>query len=239
MNNTIVGSSSSPQGSAVYITGYDDQVQFFNNLVIGPSGSNAVYCDNQYDQTPPTFTNNDANSANGTGLQGTCSGESSLNGNISADPLFVNNYRLRGGSPAIDVGDNSAPNLPATDLAHDLRITNGNDGPTAIIDLGAYEFVPVTVSPTSLSFGLQNVGSMTSKSVKLSNAQSKVLNISPYSAPTGYSVTGCGTTLAAFLSCSLTVTFQPLTSGTFKGTLTITDDAGNSPQMVTLSGSAH
>ncbi len=147
VNNTIVGDPSSSQGSAVYMTGFDDQVQFFNNLMIGPNGSNAVYCDNSYDQTPPTFINSNAYSANGTGLQGTCSGESSLNGNISADPLFLNNYRLRGGSPAIDVGDNSAPNLPATDLARGQRIINGNDGPTAIIDLGAYEFVPVTCPP--------------------------------------------------------------------------------------------
>jgi parallel beta-helix repeat protein len=239
VNNTIVGSSSSPQGSAVYMTGFDDQAQFFDNVMIGPSGTNAVYCDNSYDQTPPTFINNDAFSANGTGLQGTCSGESSLNGNISADPSFVNNYRLRGGSPAIDVGDNSAPNLPATDLAGGQRIINGNDGPTAIVDLGTYEFVPVTVSTKSLSFGSQNVSSSTSKTAKLTNAQNKVLNISSYSVPTGYMLTGCGSTLAAFSSCSLTVTFQPLTSGTFNGTLTITDDAGDSPQVVSLSGSAH
>jgi len=240
VNNTIVGSSSSPQGSAVYITGYDDQAQFFNNLMIGPSGTNAVFCDSSYDQTPPIFTNNDAYSANGTGLQGTCSGESSMGGNISTDPLFVNTYHLRGGSPAIDVGNNSASDLPATDLAGNQRIVNGNDGPTAIVDLGTYEFVPVTVSTKSLSFGLQSVGSSTTKTVKLTNAQNKVLNISSYSVPTSYTVTGCGSTLAAFsTSCSLTVTFQPLTSGTFNGTLTITDDAGNSPQMVSLSGSAH
>jgi len=239
VNNTIVGSSSASQGSAVYITGYDDQAQFFNNLLIGASGTNAVYCDGQYDQAPPMFTNDDAYSANGTGMQGTCSGESSQNGNISVNPFLVDGYHLRGGSPAIDIGDNSAPNLPATDLAAHPRVINGNGGASAIVDLGAYEFVPVTVSPTSLSFGLQGVGSSTSKTVKLTNAQNKVLNISSYSVPTGYAVTGCGSTLAAFLSCSLTVTFQPLTSGTFKGTLTITDDAGNSPQMVGLSGSAH
>jgi hypothetical protein len=239
VNNTVVGSLSSPQGSAVYITGYDDQAQFFNNLLIGPSGTNAVYCDNQYDQTPPTLTNNDAYSANGTGLQGTCSGASSPGGNISADPVFVNTYHLRGRSPAIDVGDNSAPNLPSTDLAGNQRIINGYNGPTAIVDMGAYEFVPVTMSPKRLSFGLQNVGSSTSKTVKLTNAQNKVLDISSDSVPTGYTVTGCGRILAAFSRCTLTVTFQPLTSGTFNGTLTITDDAGNSPQVVSLSGSAH
>jgi Right handed beta helix region/Abnormal spindle-like microcephaly-assoc'd, ASPM-SPD-2-Hydin len=239
VNNTIVGSSSSPQGSAVYITGYDDQAQFFNNLLIGRTGTNAVYCDNQYDPTPPTLTNNDAYSANGTGLLGTCAGESNLSGNISADPLFVNSYRLHGGSPAIDVGNNSAANLPATDRAGDQRIINGNDGPTAIVDLGAYEFVPVTVSPARLSFGLQLVGTSTNKTVKLGNAQNRVLNISSYSAPTGYAVTGCGSSLAAFSSCSLTVTFQPLSSGTFNGTLTITDDSGQSPQILSLSGKAH
>jgi len=71
VNNTIVGTGSSPQGSAVYADGFDDQVQFYNNLMIGPSGANAVYCDSTYDQIPPTFTNNDAFSAKGSGLQGT------------------------------------------------------------------------------------------------------------------------------------------------------------------------
>lgn len=237
-NNTIVGSSVSPLGSAVYITGYDDQAQFFNNLFIGPSGTDAVFCDNQYDQTPPTFTDNDAYSPNGTGLQGTCSGASSINGNISANPSFVNTYHLRGGSPAIDAGNNSAPNLPNTDFAGNPRIINGNGGPTAIVDMGAYEFVPVVVLPTTLKFGLQAVGSSTSKTVTLANKQNKTLNISSITLPTGYSASGCGASLAAFKSCSLTVTFNPQTAGTFNGSLIVADDAGNSPQAVALSGRA-
>lgn len=149
-----------------------------------------------------------------------------------------NNFRLLGGSPAIDVGDNSAASLPTFDLASNRRIINGNDGPTAIVDMGAYEFIPVVLSPKSLSFGLQNIGSSTSKTVKLSNAQNKILNISSFSVPAGYTVTGCGSAIPAFTNCSLTVTFQPTTSGTFNGTLAITDDAGTSPQKVSLSGSA-
>src|SRR5882762_265898 len=234
VNNTIVGSSSSPQGSAVYITGYDDQAQFFNNLMIGPRGTNAVFCDSLYDQTPPTFVDNDAFSVKGTGLLGTCSLESSLNGNISVDPLFVNTYHLRVGSPVIDIGDNAAPDLPATDLAHGQRIINANKGLAAVVDLGAYEFAPATASPASLSFGSKIIGSATSKTVKLTNAQTTVLNISAYSAPTGYSVTGCGSTVPALSACTLTVTFQPLAKGTFNGTLTIADDAGNSPQTVSV-----
>src|SRR5437667_12901788 len=98
--------------------------------MIGPSGTNAVFCDSSYDQTPPIFTNNDAYSAAGTGLQGTCSGESSMGGKISTDPFIVNTYHLRGGSPAIAVGNNSASDLPATDLAGNTRTTNAHDSPT-------------------------------------------------------------------------------------------------------------
>jgi parallel beta-helix repeat protein len=144
VNNTIVGSSDSSEGSAIYADGFDDQVQFYNNLLIGATGSNAVYCDSTYDATPPTFTNNDAYSANGSGLEGTCSGQSSTNGNISANPLFTAklNFRLKAGSPAIDAGDNSAPDIPPLDLAGKPRIVDGNGGGTAIIDVGAYEYQP-------------------------------------------------------------------------------------------------
>ena len=59
-------------------------------------------------------------------------------GNISADPLFVNaakvNFQLQSGSPALDAGNNSAPHLPAKDLAGKPRIVD------AIVDIGAYEF---------------------------------------------------------------------------------------------------
>jgi len=236
VNNTIVGSLTSPQGSAVYISGYSDQAQFFNNLLIGARGTNAVYCDNQYDQTPPAFAGNDVYSPTGTGLQGTCSGESNLNGNISANPIFVNGDHLRGNSPAIDVGNNLAPNLPSTDLAGNPRITNGNGGLMPVVDMGAYEFVPVVLAPKSLSFGRHPLGNTTSKTVTVTNAQNKILNVSSYSAPIGFSVSGCGPSIAAFSSCTLTVSFDPQTTGSFKGSLMVNDDAANSPQSVSLSG---
>lgn len=138
VNNTIVGAAGVSQGSAVFAGGFDSQVQFFNNLMIGLSGQNAVDCDGTYSQQPPTFTNNDAYSPKGTGLQGTCAGQSHQNGNVSASPRFVNpfkrNYRLRAGSPAINAGTNSAPDLPKKDLAGHPRIVGGT------IDMGAFEY---------------------------------------------------------------------------------------------------
>jgi hypothetical protein len=144
VNNTIVGTSSSATGSAVYAAGFYDLVQFYNNLLIGASGTSALYCDNSYDQTPPTLTNNDGYSLNGTGIAGACSSQSGTNGNISADPLFVGAtfFRLTAASPAIDAGDNFAPNIPPLDLAGKPRIVNGDGDGQVIIDMGAYEYQP-------------------------------------------------------------------------------------------------
>ena len=137
VNNTIIGGAGATQGSAVWAGGFDNQVQFFNNLLIGLSGQNAVYCDSTYSSQPPTFTNNDAYAPSGSGLEGTCAGESSESGNISLDPMFVNpthnKYQLKPGSPAINTGDVSAPNLPQKDLAGKPRTVNGT------VDMGAYE----------------------------------------------------------------------------------------------------
>jgi parallel beta helix pectate lyase-like protein len=136
VNNTIVGGAGVTQGSAVWAGGFDNQVLFFNNLMIGLSGQNAVYCDGTYNSEPPAFTNNDAYSPNGSGLLGTCASETGQDGNISANPMFVgtSNFELKSGSPAINAGDNSAPDIPAKDLAGKTRIVGGT------IDIGAYEF---------------------------------------------------------------------------------------------------
>ena len=242
VNNTFVNNqSSSGQGSAIYANDYDVPSHLYNNIIVGTSGQTAVYCANLNSSTPPAFFFNDVFAAQGTTYGGICSDQTGTNGNMSADPKFVgkNNFHLKAGSPVTDAGDDSAPDLPSTDLAGNPRIINGNGGLTAIVDMGAYEFLPVAFSPKSLGFGLHPVGSITSKTVKLTNAQNKLLNIFSFSLPAGYSVSGCGTSVVAFSSCTLAVTFNPQTTGSFKGMLTVTDDAGSSPQTVNLSGSAH
>ena len=238
INNTITDGPSSG-GSAMQADDFATPVTIANNLIIAAtSGTNGLFCPSTDIQNPQTFYSNDVYSAKGHAYSGLCIDQTGTNGNISASPEFVSNFRLKGGSLAIDVGTNTAPDLPSTDLAGNPRIVNGNDGPTAIVDMGAYEFVPVTLTPKSLNFGLQSVGSTTAKTITLTNAQDKPLTISSKMVPTGYKLSGCGTSVAAFGTCSLTVTFHPLTSGSFKGKGSVKDNAGNSPQTVGLSGSA-
>jgi predicted outer membrane repeat protein len=64
-------------------------------------------------------------------------------GNINADPLFLDpdsgDLHLRPGSPCIDAGSNSAPNLPGTDFEGDPRIVDGDRDGTTTVDMGVDE----------------------------------------------------------------------------------------------------
>jgi hypothetical protein len=110
--------------------------------------------------------------------------------------------------------------------------------------IGAYEYPqtggsPTAVpSPTSLTFSSQQVGTTSgSQLVTLSNGGSTTLNISSIVASGDFALsTTCGSTLAAGSNCNINVTFSPTLTGTRTGSVTITDDAGDSPQSVSLSG---
>jgi hypothetical protein len=72
------------------------------------------------------------------------SDQTGQNGNISADPQFIDadggDYHLNESSPAIDSGDSAAPRLPATDFEGDGRVLDGNKDSLGVVDMGADEF---------------------------------------------------------------------------------------------------
>ena len=98
----------------------------------------------------------------------------------------------------------------------------------------------VQFSPTSINFPSQYVGtSGLPQSVTITNGGDAALTIaSVATSPADFgSLNACGSTVAPGSSCAVGVFFDPTETGTRTGTLTITDNAGGSPQSVTLSGS--
>jgi hypothetical protein len=126
VNNTIAENLG--QGSGIFAVGFDAHAQLFNNVVVGASGQSAIYCDPSFDPTPPVFMFNNVYTPDASAYGGICGDPTGTYGNISADPLFVdplsNDYHLGSGSPSVDAGDNTAPDLPATDFDGDQRIIN-------------------------------------------------------------------------------------------------------------------
>ncbi len=98
---------------------------------------------------------------------------------------------------------------------------------------------PVLLSSVSLNFGNQQVGVRSAPLVEtLTNNQAVALNISGISTSGGdFSQTNtCQQPVAPGGTCTIDVYFTPSVTGTRTGTLTITDDASNSPQTVALTG---
>jgi hypothetical protein len=121
-----------------------------------------------------------------------------------------------------------------------LTIMDNAGTGTQTVALNGSGVAPVSLSPTSLSFGSVAVGfTSAAKNVTLTNRQSVTLNLSSISPSTGFAVssTTCGASLAAGANCTISVTFSATAIGSVTGTLTVTDDAINSPQTASLSGS--
>src|SRR5262249_27718261 len=97
----------------------------------------------------------------------------------------------------------------------------------------------VSVSPGTLTFPSTSVGSTsTAQNVTLTNNQHVALNFNNFF-PSGDFAVGtnsCGSSIGAQASCMICVTFTPTATGHRTGTLSISDDAPNTPQKVNLSG---
>lgn len=89
--------------------GFSFGTQFVNNIVVAKE-KGIAFLSRDSQPLPTAFESNDILSPNGSAYLGSPN-PTGLNGNISADPLFVNSsageYHLRHGSPCIDAGNNA------------------------------------------------------------------------------------------------------------------------------------
>jgi hypothetical protein len=119
MNSTVTENSAEFSGGGFYCI--RSNVTVMNTILWGDTGGEI---DGWGSSITVTYSD----------VQGGWTGE----GNINADPLFVNtanaDYHLQESSPCIDAGDNSAiPPSTVLDLDGNPRIVNG------VVDMGAYE----------------------------------------------------------------------------------------------------
>ena len=101
----------------------------------------------------------------------------------------------------------------------------------------------LTISPSAtLTFPSTTIGQTSAaQTLTLTNSGTATLTLSAGSlsgsgAADFTATTNCGTSLAASASCTFTIAFAPQTSGTLTATITLTDNASNSPQTITFTG---
>lgn len=129
---------------------------------------------------------------------------------------------LRSGTLTINASDSPNPHLVALSgtgaLIPDVSLSSMN-----------LTFAPITEGSTSAP-----------QTVTLKNIGKATLTMTSVVATGDFAQTNtCGNALAAGASCSISVTFTPVTGGTRNGTLTLADNAPDSPQTVTLSGTGN
>ncbi|HEY6292158.1 MAG TPA: FG-GAP-like repeat-containing protein, partial [Terriglobia bacterium] len=114
---------------------------------------------------------------------------------------------------------------------------NASGSPQKITLTGTGNGPAASVSPTTVNFGSQPVGSTsTAQVVTLTNTGNQNLSVTKITTAAPFAQTNNCTTVAANSSCTINVSFSPTASVTSSGAVTITDNAAGSPQTVTLSG---
>jgi parallel beta-helix repeat protein len=140
VNNTIVDN----RVSGIALSGFDSGSLVANNIIFGMPALVIESCDGSL----PSIEANDIYSPSGEAIAGgTITSLTQIPGNLSTDPWFAcepeGDFHLLAGSPCIDAGTNSAPDLAATDFDGNPRILAGNTNDAPAVDLGAYEFNPL------------------------------------------------------------------------------------------------
>jgi hypothetical protein len=132
-----------------------------------------------------------------------------------------------------------APTTQGNDTAS-LNVAYTGDGSPQSVALSGTGVTGTSVSllPVSLTFGNQNLKTKSaSRTATLTNTGTVEVTINGIStAAPFFQTNNCPSTLTPGQSCRIKVTFQPTAIGLANGTLSVSDNAPDSPQTVALSG---
>ena len=134
------------------------------------------------------------------------------------------------------------PSAAGSFSANVVITDNASSSPQTIALSGTGNGPLVSLSGASVAFTSTCVGaSSNSESVSITNAGNEPLSIANITV-TGANASqfafgnNCGTTLAPGVNCLISGKLQPSNIGAFTAAVTITDNAGSSPQTIALSG---
>ncbi len=134
-------------------------------------------------------------------------------------------------------GMTDSSDFPVLQSAFQSLLSGSSNG--FIVKIGPASAPAVALSPDSLQYASQTIGSSSQpQTVLLRNMSSALLSISSITTTGDFAETDdCGNDVPAAGSCTFSATFTPATSGTRNGTIVIGDDAAGSPHVISLSGS--
>jgi hypothetical protein len=242
----------------VYVTGYTDSTNFptiAGSFQTGLAGSNDAFV-SKFVPSPnvglsPANINfgnqNDGTTSNPQTVTLTNSGNETLNvtgvnitGTNGSDFAQTSTCGQLAPNATCAISVTFTPTIIGTETG-DVSVTDDAANSPQLVPLsgvGVGSGPMVVLSTSSLSFSIQLVGMISAgKIVTLTNVGNAVLNITSIASSGDFAqVNTCGSTVAAGANCTITVTFNPTNINTRLGSITVTDDASTSPQIVSLTG---
>src|ERR1700683_3421253 len=166
---------------------------------------------------------------------------------ISEATLTGAGFTVIGGNPSgtIGVGKSStiqiqfAPTSGGAITGGLTILSDASNSPLAISIIGTGTQMGLTIAPSALTFGNVVVGQSGTQSVKLTNSGSSSVTINMATvAGTGFGISGLSLpkTLTGGESLSFSAQFAPTANGATSGSITFTDNAPGSPQIVSMVG---
>jgi hypothetical protein len=136
--------------------------------------------------------------------------------------------------------ENSSVPFGSADIDAVIFSDNGQNQGQQQAGLSGGLTVSVTLTPPTLAFGNQKVGTTsTVQPITITNSGTGTVNIASVVVPVGFSETNncvSAAGLATTASCTINVAFAPGAAQAYSGVVTITDNVPNSPQTISLSG---
>ena len=163
-----------------------------------------------------------------------------LNNDFQIPTMAPFNTEMDGMTVVLTATANVRPGDPTNTIK--LAIADAIDSvydSNVFIKGGSLSSTVVSLSPTGLAFGNQNVGgSSAAQTVTLMNVGTAALSgVSVATSSSVFTQTNtCAADVAPGANCTISVKFAPTAAGPVQGSVTITDSAGDSPQPVSLSG---